>query len=234
MNGLYWHSELFKHSSYHLEKTNLAREKGIKLIHIFEDEWINCQEIVKSRLLSAINMCNRKIYARSCIIKEINSKTANEFLNKNHIQGSGRSNIRLGLFYNEELVSVMTFLKGDISKNIRDWELNRFCSKIYTSVTGAASKLFNYFVKTYHPTQIISFSDKRWSNDKTVYEKLNFAHVHDSPPNYWYFHQNTTKRHHRYSLRKTKNSLISEKELRKSQNYLRIYDCGSSKWLWKK
>lgn len=233
-NGLYWHSELFKDKTYHLEKTNIAKDKGIRLIHIFEDEWDNRSEIVKSRLLSLIKANKNKIYARQCEIKEIDSKVANKFLNENHLQGSGRSNIRLGLFYNNELISVMTFLKGDISKNIKEWELNRFCSKTYMSVVGGAGKLFTYFVKKYNPSTIISFSDKRWSDDNTVYQKLNFLHARDSVPNYWYFFLNDNKRYHRYSLKKPKNSTISEKELRSSQKYFRIYDCGSSKWIWSK
>lgn len=56
-DGLAWHSEKFKKEkakTYHLMKTNLCKEKKVRLIHIFEDEWINKQEIVKSMLMNIL------------------------------------------------------------------------------------------------------------------------------------------------------------------------------------
>lgn len=233
-NGLYWHSDVHKDKTYHLEKKKAASEKNINLIHIFEDEWINKKDIVKSRILSLLGKTPNKIYARKCTVKEIDSQTANLFLNNNHIQGSGRSNVRLGLYYDGKLFSVMTFLKNDISKNIIGWELNRFCSLLNTQVTGGANKLFKHFIKNYDPEQITSFCDLRWAKTKSVYQSLGFEHCYDTPPNYWYFMCNDIKRYHRYSLRKTEKSTLTEREIREKQGYLRIYDCGSSKWIWKK
>ena len=233
-NGLYWHSDKYKNSDYHIEKKKAAIANNIDLIHIFEDEWVNQKDIVKSRLLSWINCSPEVVYARKCRVKEIDSKTANRFLRENHIQGSGRSNIRLGLYYNESLVSVMTFLNNDISKNIKGWELNRFCSRKFTQVVGSASKMFKYFLNIYNPVSVSSFCDLRWNKKETVYEKLGFEFIHNSPPNYWYFLPAEGIRYHRFSLRKPVTSKLTERELRESQGYLRIYDCGSSKWVWKK
>jgi hypothetical protein len=233
-NGLYWHSEIYKDKNYHLNKTKDALKKNVTLIHIFEDEWINSKKIVESKIKSLLGKIEIRFYARKCIVKELDSSTANDFLKNNHIQGPGRSNVRLGLFHNDKLLSVMTFLKGDISKKIKGWELNRFCSLIDTQVVGAAGKLFKYFINNYNPDTILSFSDNRWSKDKnhSVYKKIGFEYQHCSPPNYWYIQSNCTKRFSRYSLKKPFNSSISEKELRESQGYLRVYDCGSSKWIW--
>jgi ribosomal protein S27E len=235
-NGLYWHSEVYKDKHYHLKKTQESFKKNVMLIHIFEDEWVNSKEIVKSKIKSLLGKTNKKFYARKCTAKEIDSKTANTFLNENHLQGAGRSNVRIGLYCNDQLVSVMTFLKGDISKRLTDWELNRFCSKIDTSVVGAAGKLFNNFIKKYKPETVVSFSDRRWSKDvdQSVYKKIGFEYAYCSPPNYWYIQPNCVKRFSRYSLRKPADSTMSELQLRESQGYLRIYDCGSSKWIWKK
>ena len=49
-NGLYWHSDKKINKNYHLMKTNLCKEKGIRLIHIFEDEWIHENEEIKLKL----------------------------------------------------------------------------------------------------------------------------------------------------------------------------------------
>lgn len=233
-NGLYWHSDVYKHKTYHLEKKMAAAEKNINLIHIFEDEWVEKKQIVKSRILSLLGKTPNRIFARKCVVKEIDSRTANIFLNANHIQGSGRSNIRLGLYYEGKLFSVMTFLKNDISKNTKGWELNRFCSLLNTQVTGGADKLFKNFIKNHDPEQITSFCDLRWSKTNTVYQSLGFEYCYDTQPNYWYFMCNEIKRYHRYTLRKKESSSLSERELRENQGYLRIYDCGSSKWIWKK
>ena len=62
-NGLYWHSELYKDSKFHLNKTNIFEKNDNQLIHIFEDEWIYKQDIVKSRLLNLLNMSER-VWAR--------------------------------------------------------------------------------------------------------------------------------------------------------------------------
>jgi hypothetical protein len=239
-NGLYWHSEnLLESIGQNKFKDNIKRkelnQKGIRYIGIFEDEWKNKQEIVKSRLENILGKTQNKIYARKCVIKEISSKEASKFCRDNHIQGVGRSNVRYGLFYNDILVSVMTFSKNNISRKIRQWELNRFCNKIGYTVIGGGSKLLKKFINDYSPEFIISYSDNRWSEGK-LYQKLGFEFMSETPPNYWYFRQNELERKHRFSLRKNKNDDQSktEKQLRTEEGYLRIWDCGSTKWIWKR
>jgi len=231
-NGLYWHNSLRINNNYHKEKSEMAISKGIRLIHVFEDEWINSRAIVESRIKAILGQTDNVVYARKCQVKEITSKATNLFLKDNHLQGSGRSSVRLGLFFDNQLVSVMTFLLGDISKNLKGWELNRFCSLVNYRVTGGASKLFRHFTKFYSPDQITSFADRRWSEAHSVYEKLGFTFTYNTRPNYWYFRSNEIKRYHRYKLRKPTNTVMTEKNLRLSQGWLRIYDCGSSKWVW--
>src|SRR3990170_5692205 len=115
-DGIYYHSDLFVENNYHLSKTNDCLNLGINLIHIFEDEWLNKKEIVKSRLLNIIDKTPTRVYARKTDIKEVSSKEAMEFLDKNHLQGKVGANIRLGLYYEKELVSLMTF--GNLRKSM--------------------------------------------------------------------------------------------------------------------
>lgn len=229
-NGLFWHSDEFKSKTYHLEKTEACDKKGIQLLHIFEDEWHQKTDIVKSRIMSTLGK-NQKIGARKCEVKLISSKDASQFLNENHLQGRGRANVHIGLFHNDELVSVMTFLKNDISKSLIGWEMNRFASKLNINVVGGASKLFKFFVEQHNPDKIISFADRRWSTGG-LYYSLGFDHVSNTPPNYWYFLPNEYKRTHRFALRKPKGSELTEKEIREQQGYSRIWDCGSLKFMW--
>ena len=237
-HGLYWHNDLRVEKNVHLEKLNAAKLKNINLVQIFEDEWTHKKDIVKSRLLNLLNKNVQKIHARKCIIKEISYETEREFLESNHIQGHHKSSVKLGMFYGNTLVSVMTFSKPNLAKGQKKeqgfWELLRFCNIKYTTIAGSASRLFSYFVKNYCPSKIVSFADKRWSSG-TLYHTLGFTQHKDSRVNYWYIDQKLIKRIHRFSMRKNKDDIqsISEYENRLQQGYLRVWDCGNSKFVWK-
>ena len=230
-DGLYWHSEKKKDSKYHLEKTEECERNGIRLVHVFEDEWIRQKNIVKDRICSIVGAVRQRIYARKCIVKEIDSSTSNEFLNMNHLQGGDKSPIRYGLFYNDELVSVMTFGKPRFNKNY-DWELVRFASKIGMQVVGGASKLLARFGNE-HCGSIISYADRRYSDGK-LYESIGFSKIACSAPNYFWIIG--MKRYSRYQCQKHKlpallgdlyNENLSEAENMQLNGYYRIYDCGN-------
>jgi hypothetical protein len=234
-NGLYWHNELFVGDEYHLNKTIECNNNGIKLLHIFEDEWLYKKEILKSIIKGKLNLIENKIYARECEIRLVTSKQSNEFLDKNHIQGSVNSKVRLGLYHNNILVSLMTFSKGRVILGGKktDWELTRFCNLIDFVVIGAASKLFNFFIKNYEFDKIISYSDIRLFDGK-LYSKLNFVRVSQSKPNYWYVKNGM--RYYRFNFRKSKlveqgfDSTKTEKEIMLERKIYRIYDCGNIRW----
>lgn len=243
LNGNYYHSELSggKHKKYHLYKTLACERLGIKLIHIFEDEWRDKQEIVKLKIKHMLGEnVNNKIFARKCQIKTISFDDIFKFLNTYHIQGGDKSSIRLGLFYNNNLVSVMTF--GGLRKAMGYkkekgvYELIRFSSS--TNVIGGASKLLSHFVKNYNPVKIISYADRRWSNGN-LYEKIGFRKISNGTPNYWYINKNNyLKRIHRFNFRKDQLSKklqnfdpnLTEWENMKNNGWDRIWDCGSLKY----
>lgn len=241
-DGLYWHCEVKKNNHYHLTKTRECLKKDVQLIHIFEDEWIYKKEIVKSRIKNLLGVSDIKIYARKCTIKEINNKQCKEFCEKNHLQGFVNGKYALGLYYNEELVSIMQF--GLLRKNLGSknecgkYELLRFCSKLNYNVIGGAGKLFNHFINNYSPDEVISYADKRWSKGN-LYEKLGFVLSHSSKPNYFYVFGDTRK--NRFNFRK--DLLISkygcpkemsEHEFCLKQHWYRIYDCGALVYMWKR
>lgn len=245
-NGVYMHSHKFKNKSYHIEKTNLCTSKNINLLHIWED-WIKIKpNIVESIILNKLGLIDNTIYARKCIVKTIDSKTCNDFLNEHHIQGVSNASIHLGLYYNDDIVSVMTFSKPRVNMGAKNhkqqWELVRFCSKTYTRVIGGASKLFKYFIKQYDPESIVSFSMNDISNGD-LYKQLGF--INDGSNNsYWYIEPKTLKRYHRTSF--TKQAIVkkgwrdkvdpswTEKQVMDEQEYFCIYDSGQTKWVWNK
>ena len=210
-----------------------CQQAGYSLVTIFEDEWLHKPEIVKSRLLYKLGLCKDKVYARKTECRPIKPALARQFCNENHIQGYHNASVNYGLFNNDNLVAVMTFRNGDISKKQSNWELSRFCSLNDTSVVGAASKLFKTFVKEFNPEYIVTFSDLRW-NSGDVYQSLGFEFLSMSSINYWYV--DGTKRKHRYAFRKhsDEDQSKTEFELRDSQGWNRIWDCGNAKYIWKR
>ena len=248
VNGNFWHSDVGggKNKKYHLHKTIECNKKGIKLIHIFEDELKLKKNIVLSRLSNMLNLSKNKIYGRECIIKEVNIVGKTEFLDKNHIQGNCTDKIRLGLYYNDMLVSLMTFgkLRKVTGNNVKEgnYELIRFCSLINHTIIGSFSKLLKHFVKTYSPIIITTYADIRWSGIdelKTVYNKNGFKFVHKSSPSYHYiFKKEYLNRQHRFNYRKSvlKDKLetfdpkLTEWENMQLNEYDRIWDCGSLKF----
>ena len=239
---MFWHSNKFKKNDYHLNKTEECEKQGIQLLHIFEDEWINKQEIVKSVIKSKLNILENIIYGRKCIVKKVDNELCSNFLNKNHLQGNIGSSVKLGLFYNDELISVMTFGKKRISMGNKvnvdyEYEMYRFCNKINYKIHGGASKLLNYFIKTYQPKSILTFADRRYSNG-IFYEKLGFQFQYKTKPNYFYILPGEIKKHYRFKFRKDVlvkegyDSLKTEFQIMDECGYLRIYDCGSIKFIY--
>lgn len=239
-DSLLYHSEVFgkKNKLYHVNKTKLSTIKGFQLLHIWDFEWIGKQEIVKSIILNHLNKTPRTIYGRECVVKELSPNITKDFLLKNHIQGKDKSSIKLGLYHNDELVSVMTFYKSRFDKRIQ-YELSRFCNKTNTSVVGGASKLFKHFVKYYDPKSVVTYSDRRYFSGQ-IYQTLGFNFVDLTRPTYRYILNNYTsvisRINYRKSLLKEKlpsfDESLSEWENMKNNGFDRIWDCGNSKWIY--
>ena len=237
-NGLRWHSELFLDKNYHINKTKLCLKNGIRLVHIFEDDYYDKFEIIKSIISNILNK-SKKIYARNTIIKKIkNNNEVKTFLNENHLQGFVNTNINYGLYQNDELISLMTFSKTRkvLNKNGKEgeYELVRFCNKIGTSVIGGASKLFKRFLEDFKPKTIVSYCDISWANGN-LYEKLGFKKFSLTKPNYFYVVNN--KRENRIKYQKHKlvkqgyNENLTESQIMRELGHYRIYNCGNEKYI---
>jgi predicted nucleic acid-binding Zn-ribbon protein len=239
-DGLYWHSDEQKADKYyHLKKTDECARKGIKLIHVFEDEFIKTKDIVKEKIKHLLG-CKKNhthIMARKCIISSVSRNVAKEFLKKYHIQGFSPSTIHLGCFYNNEVIGVMSFKK---EKDEGKWELTRFATDYNYICNGVGGKLFSYFVKKYRPKEVKSFADRRWTIDENnLYIKLGFKLDKILLPDYKYIIGNNFERHHKFNFRKKilhkKYGLpltMTESEMAKSIKAHKIWDCGLLRYVW--
>ena len=235
-HGIYWHSDIYRDKNYHQELFNLFIEKGYDPIQIFENEWLSKQEIVKSIILSKLNINQTKIYARNTIIKEITISEYKIFLEINHIQGYANSKIKLGMFYNDKLISVLGMGKSRFKNN--ETEIIRYCSLLNYQITGGLAKFLAYIKNNYQFENIISYIDLRYF-DGSSYIKNGFMLDSITYPNYYYFYNNnnnfTLYNRIQFQKHKLKDKLeifdekLSEYENMLNNGYLRIFDAGNYK-----
>lgn len=218
-----------KSSNYHKQKSDLAKENGYVCIHVFD--WDNPQKV--------INILKRtgSVGARECQIKEVAKNEATEFINVYHLQNYAKDDIRLGLYYENTLVSIMTFGKPRYNKKY-DYELVRYCASM--NVIGGSSKLLKYFIDTYNPRSIISYCDEaKFRGD--MYTKLGFKQLRSGrPAKHWY--NPKTKQHITDNLLRQRGfdqlfktnygKGTSNEALMLEAGFVEIYDCGQATYIW--
>lgn len=239
-DGLYWHREQSVGKKYHIEKTQQCLQQGISLLHVFEDEWSNKQDVVKAIIKSKLGM-NQKIAARKTTIQQIDHKTKKDFLNQYHIQGSDHhSGVDLGMLYDDRLVGVATFCKPrsvGVKTRFEDyWELARMAFLPDTTVVGGVGKFLSHFKSTGVADGLYTFADLRYSNaNNNGYNQLMvFSHL--TTPNYWYFNASCQQKWHRYNFAKhmLPNKLpgfdpaLTEFDNMTNHGFFRIWDCGNA------
>ncbi|MFA5153416.1 MAG: hypothetical protein WC554_12705 [Clostridia bacterium] len=233
-SGIYWHSDQYKEKNYHQNKYNYFKEKNIDFIQIFENEWVNKQNIVKSIISSKLGL-NKKIFARKCTIKEISVKEYKDFMLKNHLQGYIPAKILIGLYFDEMLVCAASFSKYRYTKE-NAYEIIRFATKLEYTIIGGFGKILKYFETKYLPKKLISFVDVRYFNGKSY---MNFKFEKLTNPNYFYFKlkDSSLTLHSRIKYQKHKLSSLLEKfdknlsetENMKNNGFVRIFDAGNMK-----
>ncbi len=229
---------------FYVNQLNESVKNNKQSIFIFEDEWNDRKELILSKLQHYSNQNDTvSIHARKCVIKQISNKEKKELLNKHHVQGNDNAPLSYGAYYNDRLVSVMTFSAPRVAVGGKRkdgdrtgiWELSRFCTDVNYRIPGIASKLLTHFKRNHEWKEIYSFADMRWSVGN-MYYKLGFDLVATNPPAYFYVVNG--KRKHRWNYRKDiiKNTLpnydatLTEYQNMQNHGYWRVWDCGSLKF----
>lgn len=235
-NGSYWHCELNKPPDYHQKKSLQCEELGIRLIHIFDYEWYNDKNKIQ-KLLSSTFGHNIVVYARNTQLKSLTDNAEiKDFLMLNHLQGYVPAEYSFGLYYNNELIEIMTFGIPRFN-NEYNFELLRLCTKQGYTVIGGASKLFKFALK-HLKDSIITYCDLSKFNG-TVYKKLGMTLINITVPNYMYINLDTLETLSRYSCQKQKllkknygTADMTEAEIMKQLGYIRIYNSGNACYIY--
>ncbi len=214
-NGLYWHSEKRgKGTDYHLNKTNLCKLQGIKLLHIFDEEITRNPKLVIARIKQILGIQKYKVNSEDLLIHQVDPRVKSKFLKKYHFSGDCKSDINLGLFQGNRLVSLATFAQKKNGKFI----MSRLCSIFNFEIIGGEAKLLSLFEQIFEPKSLKCFADKRWSSGG-IYKNLGFNLIKETQPKHWNF-----KNGH-YNL--NKNPRSKDWADMQSKGWNRIWDCGN-------
>ncbi len=228
VNGLYWHSEKAgKDKKAHQIKTELCKEKEISLFHIFEDEWINKPDIVKSIITHKLGLSKFRISARECSII-FNHGDANEFIAGSHLDGNVRSSQTISLVFNDEIVGCLSMRKP-LHANHGTLELARLCFRTNTSVAGGSTRLLKYmkdFAKSSGYKRIMTYADQRLGHNNH-YQKSGFQFVGETPIRFWW--TDFSQRYNRFQFRAKDGK--SQKEVAEKAGVTRIWGCKNSKYM---
>ena len=232
-NGVFFHSSLFKDSTYHLKKTSKCLARGITLLHIFDYEWWLKKDLIKSMIAAKLGIFENRLYARNCDIRPVKPSDKKLFLSQNHLQGTANSSLNLGLYYENGLVSILTLSKPRFDTKA-DWEIIRFATLKGLQIVGGFSKLFTHFIRNYNPSLIITYADRKWGSGELYYSN-SFSFHAMTPPNYSYFKNMTMyprqvfQKHKLPKLLKNYDKGQTEFQNMENNGYLKFWDCGNVK-----
>ena len=227
-NGNYWHSiNRGSPIRYHSYKTKDCEKKGIRLIHIWEDEWVNNRNKIEIFIKSLFTR-RPKIRASKCEIKEVSNVEFVNFCEKYHLLGSTSAAVRLGLYYNNELVSAIGLVFEQKSSK---WNLKRYVVGEY-QVMGGFEKLFKYFIEQYKPKKIITFVE----NSKflgTVNFRNGFVLDKELPPDFfWVINDKRADKWTVWKEFKQPEQTTAEYQAFMMTFALKCYDAGKKRLVW--
>lgn len=239
-HGLIWHSTWVKDKDpkHDAHKHRIAEALGIRVVHIYEDEWRTKRGVVERLLLSAVGSLPR-LHARKTALVGVSMNDANNFYDANHLQGGRQSQINLGLEHNGQLVACMSFdiLRSDRNNvDQRHWELVRYAST--ATIVGGASRLLKAFKLLKKADTLTSYSDTRTFSGG-MYRALGFHLAHETAPDYAYVDGTIAfgRKHKSRFQKKYLTKLFpgcdlskTEWEICEENGLYRLYDCGKKRW----
>jgi hypothetical protein len=232
-NGDFWHSDrmMSGKETNHLEKTLKCEEQGIRLIHIFEYEYLHNKEKILALIRSSLGVYDKVVYARKCTVSAISNKEAREFQDEYHLQGAINSSANFGLFYDGELIAEASWGRSRFKSN--EQELLRYCVKSGIRIVGGLSKLISHS----GISKFITFVDKSHFTGKG-YVSCGFVPLSRTEPSFVYVNIGTHECVNRITAQKHKlkeflgenfDPSLTEEENMNNSGWFRIFNSGNLK-----
>lgn len=253
--GVYYHSsgaveEEAKFRRKHADKYLACRQKGIRLITLYDVEWETRRRAIRRLLRTAVGKARGRVMARKCELRSPTLHEARAFYERYHPQGGAGSGLHYGLYWRGKLVACMRFTFGANDRGggaqTRVWTLTRYATRV--TVAGGASRLFQAFVREHQPAEVKSFSDNRFF-EGGMYAQLGFVLEGETPPDYQVWSPKLGLRPKSHYQRRAIPVRLqehgvsdtfdpaedprSEAEMTYLLGARRIYDCGKKRWVWR-
>jgi len=180
-NGLYWHSDVLNKDKFkHQTKSDKCLEKGIRLIHIFEDEWRDKQAACKNLINNGLKNHFSRLKSSDCEFKAISSDDAKTFFELTHLDNEQKSENFYGLFQNEQLrMCIAINIKQD---NVL--EIVKISSDSGVFIENNFGKLIKELQAVYSDYDIVSSVDLRYE-DGSNFEKFGFEKIYETEIKSW-------------------------------------------------
>lgn len=144
-------------------------KQKISVIIVIDIFWYYQREITLNVIRHRLGVTDHmiKIGARQVEIRPVSAAVAREFSNKYSAHGFRASTIKLGAYFQDELVSLMTFGAPFLSFNAHkvDYECHRHCGLPNIQVTGLINKMLKYLYDNYNALTVLNYKENLHFND---------------------------------------------------------------------
>lgn len=225
-NGLYWHSHVNKTQGYHNNKTLSAEQAGVKLMHVFEDEWRDRRNIIQSMISSRLGISQTTIAARKCTVRQLTKAERKTFFEENHADGDVTSVNSWGLINDEGQIVYGISVRKPFHKKHHGIEIARCCPKLNHNVPGGLSRLMKYVKKWSNENgykKIVTYVDHRWGGTGNGYKHAGFKEISKTPPRFWW--TDFENRYNRFKFKADSSEGLTEAQVAESAGVVKIWGC---------
>lgn len=225
-NGLYYHNEAAgKDQHYHQNKTDACSKLGIRLLHVFEDEWNVKPDIIKSIIANKLGVTSGKFGARDSIVVSLNPVERRTFFDSNHVDGDVHAIHTIGLRHKDAIVAAMSLREPFHRKHTGKLEVARFATITNTNVAGALSRLSKHaaeYAVNNGKQQIMSYVDTRFGSGN-AWTKSGWKHTETTEPRFWW--TDGHKRFNRFKFKADKSQNLTEAQVAEGAGVTKIWGC---------
>ena len=170
VDGVYFHNEDNKPKDYHINKTNLCNDRGIRLIHIWE-HFLDFRRELIFRIIDKVLNKSEHRFIDSPVIKFVDSSAANSFHKENNVYGAVKHDMSFGMYDDDILLSVISV---DIDADNYNITIKRFTDTSYCILDNTFYLFVEYLKNLYFKYSIV-INVCRDLDDLSIYEREGFV-----------------------------------------------------------